>query len=761
MNSALQCLSNTKPLREYFVHEEYKDHIQKDNPFGSDGHMVTSFGSLLKQIWNGHHSAVYPTDIKRNIERIAPRFHGGQQQDAHELLVFLLDGLHEDLNSGNRKRYRSKRTVETDDKHILAEEAWKKHQWRNKSRMVDLFHGQLQVCLRCKHCGKSELMFDPFGFLAFQLPIQEVRPLQTPPLDEGKRLKRKPQDQKMLHQNINPTTHDVPLPSSDEGKHLEPFIAPGKSPEMEHDRSAVDNPEDHNLFAKEDHQQQANGKTTLCGNQTSHEILPSSCDEGKHVEPLITTCKSRGMEHDTSSADNAKLREAYDLSSEEGNQRQAKQANEPATASSEASHTLLKRTPTTHDKLLTSCDEGEHLEPLIATGEIPDMDHDTFAVDNAKVPKDMLTKLDHQQQAELANEQIGRTTTCGTSTTHDIPLITNCESSEMEQDTSAVDNAEAHNLSSEENNQQQAHQANEAATVSSETSHTWLQRCCNALMNIPILRNLRDLLRGQYGHEDLSVRSEPTAFGAEQASSDVSCKPPSLEHDDTPISNQPLSHEEKTTSESSKTMLTPAYEDKFDKSNTALKCDTPPSHKEELEDATNRKMVLTQEKSNDAPKPTPDDKIPGQTTKFDITPSNVNDTSMNENPCITGNTSVEINTTKPPSLSVCAGEPLASCSERRTHKDKTTASKERNNTSLMWPYSNTGTHMRYNQEEGGESFTLNHCFDLFTGDKELAESDNWKCTAADCNSRHRLRTCNFWRVPDVLIISLKRFSVQW
>ena len=26
--------------------------------------MVTSFGSLLKQIWNGHHSAVYPTDIK-------------------------------------------------------------------------------------------------------------------------------------------------------------------------------------------------------------------------------------------------------------------------------------------------------------------------------------------------------------------------------------------------------------------------------------------------------------------------------------------------------------------------------------------------------------------------------------------------------------------------------------------------------------------------------------------------------------------------
>ena len=60
----------------------------------------------------------------------------------------------------------------------------------------------------------------------------------------------------------------MPLPSCDEGKHVERLITPGKSPEMEHDTSAVDNPEDHNLFAKEDHQQRAelaNGKTTLCG----------------------------------------------------------------------------------------------------------------------------------------------------------------------------------------------------------------------------------------------------------------------------------------------------------------------------------------------------------------------------------------------------------------------------------------------------------------------------------------------------------------
>lgn len=37
--------------------------------------------------------------------RFAPQFSGYQQQDSHELLAFLLDGLHEDLNRIRKKPY--------------------------------------------------------------------------------------------------------------------------------------------------------------------------------------------------------------------------------------------------------------------------------------------------------------------------------------------------------------------------------------------------------------------------------------------------------------------------------------------------------------------------------------------------------------------------------------------------------------------------------------------------------------------------------
>lgn len=105
MNSALQCLSNCVALTGYFLAAHYKDELNHSNPLGMRGEIANAYAGLLNQIWNEQYSSVSPRQFKMQVGRFAPQFSGYQQQDSQELLAFLLDGLHEDLNRVKKKPY--------------------------------------------------------------------------------------------------------------------------------------------------------------------------------------------------------------------------------------------------------------------------------------------------------------------------------------------------------------------------------------------------------------------------------------------------------------------------------------------------------------------------------------------------------------------------------------------------------------------------------------------------------------------------------
>ena len=69
------------------------------------GALAETYGNLLEEIWNGQNSYLAPRQFKLMIGKHAPQFSGFQQHDSHELLAFLLDGLHEDLNLVKKKPY--------------------------------------------------------------------------------------------------------------------------------------------------------------------------------------------------------------------------------------------------------------------------------------------------------------------------------------------------------------------------------------------------------------------------------------------------------------------------------------------------------------------------------------------------------------------------------------------------------------------------------------------------------------------------------
>ncbi|KZV94613.1 UCH-domain-containing protein [Exidia glandulosa HHB12029] len=69
------------------------------------GAIAEAFGSLLQRLYDTGSSSMAPREFKTALQRFAPQFIGYQQHDSQELLAFLLDGLHEDLNRILKKPY--------------------------------------------------------------------------------------------------------------------------------------------------------------------------------------------------------------------------------------------------------------------------------------------------------------------------------------------------------------------------------------------------------------------------------------------------------------------------------------------------------------------------------------------------------------------------------------------------------------------------------------------------------------------------------
>lgn len=193
MNCSLQCLSHTIQLVDYFTtSSDWKYAINRSNPLGRNGEVAEAFGEFLNSIYGNvfEHDpkymrkddesplVIYPVNIRNILAKHQPMFRGNSQHDAQELLAFLLDGLHEDLN-----QVRSKPWVEdvvsdgTIDDYEIAREAWRRYLLRNRSIIVDLLQGQLKSTLQCNYCRTKSVKFETFMFLS--LPLNSSKQSMT------------------------------------------------------------------------------------------------------------------------------------------------------------------------------------------------------------------------------------------------------------------------------------------------------------------------------------------------------------------------------------------------------------------------------------------------------------------------------------------------------------------------------------------------------------------------------------------------------
>ena len=64
MNSVLQCLANTRELRDFFLRGRFQKDLNRDNPLGLGGNLAISYAILLKVLWGGSTSSYAPSKLK-------------------------------------------------------------------------------------------------------------------------------------------------------------------------------------------------------------------------------------------------------------------------------------------------------------------------------------------------------------------------------------------------------------------------------------------------------------------------------------------------------------------------------------------------------------------------------------------------------------------------------------------------------------------------------------------------------------------------
>ncbi|ODH15373.1 sorting nexin-41 [Paracoccidioides brasiliensis] len=181
MNSALQCVRSVEELTQYFLQDEYRKDLNPGNPLSHDGNVAKAYANLLHQLFDENGTSSFaPRQFKQTIGRYGPSFSGYGQQDSQEFVLFLLDGLQEDLNRIQKKPYIEK-PDSTDDMvndnaalQRFASKCWDIYKARNDSVITDLFAGMYKSTVVCPVCDKVSIIFDPFSNLTLQLPIENL-----------------------------------------------------------------------------------------------------------------------------------------------------------------------------------------------------------------------------------------------------------------------------------------------------------------------------------------------------------------------------------------------------------------------------------------------------------------------------------------------------------------------------------------------------------------------------------------------------------
>jgi len=170
MNATLQALSHTNQFTEFFLTK------YKYNPNDPTKKMSNEMYKVLTNLWSEEKKKgdYPPYDFKDTLSQENPLFAGIAANDSKDLINFLLERFHQELNLVDKNKIinNGDENVNQMDEMQTFNAFLKEYFQSNQSVIVETFYGIVETKSKCGGCNITKYNFQIYSFLEF--PLKEV-----------------------------------------------------------------------------------------------------------------------------------------------------------------------------------------------------------------------------------------------------------------------------------------------------------------------------------------------------------------------------------------------------------------------------------------------------------------------------------------------------------------------------------------------------------------------------------------------------------
>ena len=172
MNATIQCLAHIIKLTKYLLNVRNINKIVSDK---NKYKLTNSYIEILNNIWLNYSINYYsPDNFKNIISEMNPLFAGIQANDSKDLVLFILETMHNELNEPKNMNEINEITIQNQYDYETTFKLFKQYFIKNYNSIIsNLFYGMYNSMMTCLRCSRTTHNVQCFNILIF--PLEEVR----------------------------------------------------------------------------------------------------------------------------------------------------------------------------------------------------------------------------------------------------------------------------------------------------------------------------------------------------------------------------------------------------------------------------------------------------------------------------------------------------------------------------------------------------------------------------------------------------------